>query len=122
MDHAQNFLALVEEAKKRITEITPEQANEKLQATDTALIDVRELDEWTQGHLPNALHLSKGILERDIEKTIPKNSKPIIVYCGGGYRSAISADNLQKMGYKEVYSMQGGIKRWANEGYPLAFD
>lgn len=120
MDHAQHFLKLVEEAKSRIQEITIE---EMLNLNDSfTLIDVRELEEWSQGHLPKALHLARGILERDIERKVPQKNAKLILYCGGGFRSALSADNLQKMGYTQVLSLQGGYKKWLELKHPIAFD
>ncbi len=86
------------------------------------LVDVREESEWNAGHLPSAIHLSKGVIERDIERTIPDRSAEIVLYCGGGYRSALAADNLQKMGYQNVVSMDGGYSGWHQAGFPVARD
>jgi rhodanese-related sulfurtransferase len=117
--HAQRFLALVEDAKRRIQEISPEEVREKLERGEHfRLIDVREGEEFAAGHLPRAESLCKGILERDIEKLVPDVETPLVLYCGGGFRSALSADNLQKMGYKKVSSMAGGWGMWKEAGYP----
>lgn len=119
--HASRFLMLVEDAKKRIQEITPQALKAKLdQKEPLLLIDVREDNEWPSGHIPGAMHLSKGIIERDIEKTIPDLNTAIVVYCSGGYRCALVADNLKNMGYTQVYSLDGGMTAWTNAGYPTA--
>ncbi len=120
MDHEANFLKLVKESKNRIQEISVEEML-KIQ-DDYILIDVRELEEWTLGHLPSAIHLARGILERDISKRIKNQNQMIILYCGGGFRSVLSADNLQKMGYTQVYSLVGGVKKWLELKNPLAYD
>ena len=86
------------------------------------LVDVREESDWARGHLPGATHLGKGIIERDIEKVIPSSSAPIVLYCGGGFRSALAADNLRKMGYVNVLSMDGGWRAWTEAGYPVTQD
>lgn len=113
MKHSPGFLKLVQKAKKLIRETTPAQVNSRLAKSQPFhLIDVREDDEWTQGRLPKALHLARGILERDIEKTVPDKNSEIVLYCGGGFRSALAAESLQKMGYKNVYSMKGGFRKW----------
>ena len=83
------------------------------------LIDVREDNEWAKDHLPNAVHLGKGVIERDIEQQVPDSDTPMVLYCGGGFRSALAADNLQRMGYTNVVSMDGGIRGWREKGYPL---
>lgn len=118
--HASGFLSLVADAKSRITEISVNEVAKKL-AEQLAfyLIDVRELAEYQQGSIPNAIHLSKGIIERDIEKQIPDVQAEIIVYCSGGFRSCLVADNLQKMGYSHVASLAGGLRAWLEAGYPL---
>ncbi len=118
--HAPGFLKLVQDAKTRIRECTVEDVQRRLAAGESfVLIDVREESEWAKDHLPGAIHLSKGIIERDIEAKIPDPHTPIVVYCGGGYRSALVADNLQKMGYDNVLSMDGGHRGWKERGLPL---
>lgn len=113
MQHTPGFLNIVNDARTRIRELTVADVMRKRQeGQDFILIDVREESEWKAGHLPGAIHLGKGIIERDIEKTVPESSKEIILYCGGGYRSALAADNLQKMGYSNVWSMDGGFRGW----------
>jgi rhodanese-related sulfurtransferase len=119
MQHSEGFLQLVRDAKTRIRELNVEQARQRLAANESArLIDVREDHEWDAGHAHNAEHLSRGIIERDIEHLIPNKQAELILYCGGGYRSALSADNLQRMGYTNVYSMDGGWKAWKDAGLP----
>ncbi len=111
--HSKKFVALVDDALTRIPEISPKKVAEKLESGEEfELIDVREKDEFDAGHVPNAKHFSKGVIERDIEKAVTDTEKEIILYCGGGYRSALAADNLQKMGYKNVLSMSGGWRGW----------
>jgi rhodanese-related sulfurtransferase len=118
--HSPRFLQLVQDAKKRIRETTVEQVKARLDRGDRlCLIDVREESEYARDHLPGAVHLGKGILERDVEQQIPDAGTEIILYCGGGFRSALAADNLQKMGYTNVLSMDGGIRGWREKGYPL---
>ena len=119
-DHAKGFLALVHDAKTRVRETDVHEINRrKNEGQSFYLIDVREDHEWNAGHLPGAMHLGKGIIERDIEKTIRDQNAEIVLYCGGGYRSALAADNLQKMGYTNVISMDGGFRGWKEAGYPL---
>lgn len=121
MNHSTRFTALVQTVKQRIQELTLEQVSTLLETQDSLiLIDVREDNEWDNGRLPKAIHLSKGIIERDIEKTIPDLAAKIVLYCGGGSRSALAADNLQKMGYQNVFSMAGGYRGWIEAGYKLA--
>ena len=123
MDHAEGFLTLVREAKKRIKEDDVQTTKKKLDAGEKMiLVDVREESEWARGHIPNAVHLGKGIIERDIERTIPDKSATIVLYCGGGFRSALAADNLQKMGYTNVVSMDGGWRGWTEAGFPVIKD
>jgi rhodanese-related sulfurtransferase len=123
MDHAEGFLTLVREAKKRIKEDDVQTTKKKLDAGEKMiLVDVREESEWARGHIPNALHLGKGIIERDIEKAIPEKGAVIVLYCGGGFRSALAADNLQKMGYSNVISMDGGWREWTQAGFPTIKD
>jgi rhodanese-related sulfurtransferase len=119
MGHAPGFLALVNDAKKRIKQCNVQDVKKRLDAGERFhLVDVREESEWARGHLPQATWLGKGIIERDIEKTIPDKSANVVLYCGGGFRSALAADNLQKMGYTNVVSMDGGWKGWNEAGYP----
>ena len=120
MDHSTGFLALVRDAKKRVRETDVHEINKRQkQGQSFHLIDVREDNEWNAAHLPGAIHLGRGIIERDIEKTIPDHNAEIVLYCGGGYRSALAADNLQKMGYTNVISMDGGFRGWNESGYPI---
>lgn len=118
--HSQLFLALAMAAKSRVHEITPEELRDQLsQSQKIYLIDVREDSEWQTGYIPGAIHLCKGVLERDIEKVIPDSTSPVVLYCSGGYRSAIAADNLQNMGYKNVASMLGGLTAWQKLGFVI---
>lgn len=117
MEHSPRFLKLVEEAKRHIRETTIEEIKRRLSLGEKFhLIDVREDREWAGGHLPGARHLGRGILERDIEKTIPEKDVEIVLYCGGGFRSALAAESLQKMGYSQVLSMDGGYRGWVSCG------
>jgi rhodanese-related sulfurtransferase len=119
MAHSQRFLALVHDAKKRIKETDVTDVKRRLDAGEKlALIDVREESEWGRGHLPGAIHLGKGVIERDIEQRVPNAGAKLILYCGGGFRSALAADNLQRMGYTNVESMDGGWKGWLDAGFP----
>ncbi len=119
MKHSEGFLRLVNDAKSRIREVTVEQTRERIDADPSVkLIDVREDNEWQAGHAAGADHLGKGIIERDIEAEVPDKSTELILYCGGGYRSALAADVLQKMGYTNVFSMAGGWKAWKESGAP----
>ena len=123
MQHSPGFLTLVSEAKRRIRETTIEKVKERLDRGETfLLIDTREESEWQRGHLPQAIHLSKGIIERDVEQRIPDKDAPIVLYCGGGFRSALAADSLQKMGYTNVESMDDGWRGWLEAGYPTVKD
>ncbi len=123
MKHAEGFLRLVEDAKSRIRETNVPGVKKRLDEGEKFyLVDVREESEWARGRLPGATHLGKGIIERDIEKTIPDKSANVVLYCGGGFRSALAADNLQKMGYKNVLSMDGGWKGWIEAGLPVEKD
>ena len=123
MAHAQRFLALVTEAKKRIKETNVADVKRRLDAGEKfILIDVREESEWGRGHLPGAIHLAKGVIERDIEQRVPDTAAKLVLYCGGGFRSALSADNLEKMGYTNVESMDGGWKGWLDAGLPTQKD
>ena len=120
MKHTPAFLKIVEEAKSRVREISVPETRKKLEAGEAfQFVDVREDNEWEQGRASGALHLGKGIIERDIEKSIPDPTAEIILYCGGGFRSALAADALQKMGYTNVYSMAGGYKEWLRQQGPI---
>src|ERR1700757_68434 len=117
MAHAAKFLALVNDAKKRIRETNVADVKRRMDAGEKfVLMDVREESEWAQGHLPGAIHLGKGIIERDVEQRVPDTGAKVILYCGGGFRSALAADNLQKMGYTNVESMDGGWRGWIGAG------
>jgi rhodanese-related sulfurtransferase len=119
MVHSEGFLKLVDDAKSRIRECTVgDVRNSREKGEQFCLIDVREDSEWAQGHAAGSIHLGKGIIERDIEKTVPDKSAKLVLYCGGGYRSALAADNLQKMGYTKVYSLAGGWRAWKESGMP----
>jgi rhodanese-related sulfurtransferase len=118
--HSARFLQIVEDAKKRIREVGIDDVKARLDRGDNfVLVDVREESEYAKDHLPEAIHLGKGIIERDIEERVPELNAPIVLYCGGGYRSALAADNLQKMGYTNVLSMVGGIRGWREKHFPL---
>jgi rhodanese-related sulfurtransferase len=119
MDHSPGFLRLVEDAKSRVREISVEDTRKKLKHGTARLIDVREESEWAAGHVRGAQHLGKGVIERDIEKKIPDKDAEIILYCGGGFRSALSADAIQRMGYTNVRSMAGGWRAWEQSGGPV---
>jgi len=119
-NHSPRFLLLATETKKRIKEITPAILKNKIDQQESfTLIDVREDQEWLSGHIPTAIHISKGIIERDIEKIIPDLSAEIVVYCSGGFRCALVADSLQKMGYTNVCSLETGSQSWITEGYSM---
>ncbi len=121
--HSPGFLKVVNDAKTRVHELNVDQVKAKLDRGDQFhLVDVREESEFAKDHLPGAIHLGKGIIERDIEQRIPDADAEIVLYCGGGFRSALAADNLQKMGYTRVISMDGGIRGWREKGYPLVKD
>lgn len=120
MQHSGEFLALVNDALTRVKEIQiPEYLAMQEAGTPHLLIDTREESEWARGHLPGAIHLSKGIIERDIVKVAPDKTATLVLYCGGGYRSALAGDNLQKMGYTNVISMDGGWRGWNEAGLPV---
>ena len=122
-DHPEGFLRIVKEAKTRIKEEDFREIKKKLDAGEPLIIiDTREDNEWARGHIPNAVHLGKGVIERDIEKAIPDKDATLVLYCGGGYRSALAADNLQKMGYRNVISMDGGWRGWTEAGFPTIRD
>jgi rhodanese-related sulfurtransferase len=120
MQHTPGFLKLVNDAKKRVRETTVDQLKTKLDRGEKfVLVDVREESEYAKDHLPGAVHMGKGVIERDIEQRVPDPKTPIVLYCGGGFRSALAADNIQKMGYTNVLSMDGGIREWREKGLPL---
>jgi len=119
--HSPRFLKIVEDARKRIREVTIDDVKAKLDRGEKfLLIDVREESEYAADHLPGAVHLGKGIIERDVEDRVPDPNTPMVLYCGGGFRSALAADNLQKMGYTQVSSMDGGIRGWREKGFTLS--
>jgi rhodanese-related sulfurtransferase len=119
--HSPGFLKLANEAKSRVREVSVEETRRKLEAGKAHVIDVREESEWAAGHARGAQHLGKGVIERDIEARVPDPNAEIILYCGGGFRSALSADSLQKMGYKNVASMAGGWHAWQEAGAPVDY-
>lgn len=117
MQHSPNFLKIVDDARSRVKELTVSDVQAKLkQPASFILVDVREDGEWEAGHLPKAIHIGKGVIERDIEKKVPDTAQEIILYCGGGFRSTLAADVLQKMGYTNVWSMDGGVRDWKAAG------
>jgi rhodanese-related sulfurtransferase len=119
MHHSEGFLQIVKDAKTRVRETTPEEIRRRQERGERFyLVDVREDTEWDRGRALGSMHLGKGVIERDVERVIPDREAEIVLYCGGGYRSALAADVLQKMGYKNVLSMDGGWKRWRELGYP----
>ena len=121
--HSAGFLKIVEDAKKRIRETTIDDVKAKLDRGEKfLLIDVREESEYAADHLPGATHLGKGVIERDVEARVPDHDTPIVLYCGGGFRSALAADNLQKMGYTNVLSMDGGVRGWREKGFRFTKD
>ena len=121
--HPPRFLRIVDDARTRIQETNVDSVKGQMDRGEKlVLIDVREESEYARDHLPGAIHLGKGIIERDIEARVPDLDTPMILYCGGGFRSALAADNLQKMGYKRVISMDGGIREWREKGFPLTRD
>ncbi len=120
MQHSPRFLKLVDDAKSRIKETNVDQVKEKLdRGEEFLLVDVREESEFAKDHLPGAIHLGKGVIERDIEGRVPDLNTPMVLYCGGGFRSAMAADNLQKMGYTNVISMDGGVRGWREKNFPM---
>lgn len=122
-DHPPRFLKIVDDARSRIRETTVDQIKARMDRGDKfMLVDVREESEFAKDHLPGAIHLGKGVIERDIEARVPELGTELVLYCGGGFRSALAADNLQKMGYTNVISMDGGIRGWRESGYPLTKD
>jgi rhodanese-related sulfurtransferase len=119
--HPPRFLKIVDDARTRVRETNVEQVKKRIDSGGKfILVDVREESEYAKDHLPGAIHLGKGIIERDIEARVPDVDAEIVLYCGGGFRSALAADNLQKMGYTHVISMDGGIRDWREMGYPLS--
>jgi rhodanese-related sulfurtransferase len=120
MSHSPEFLRLVNDAKSRVKETTVAEVLARMKKGEHLdLVDVREDNEWAKGRIAGAIHLGKGVIERDIEAQIPDKTKELILYCGGGFRSALSADNLQKMGYRNVVSMDGGWRGWNEAGGPV---
>lgn len=118
-NHSEGFKDLVTDAKSRVRETDVDAIAARLKRGERfTLVDVREESEWAQGHLPGAVHLSKGVIERDIEKRLPDKDAPLVLYCGGGFRSALAADNIQKMGYTDVLSMDGGWRGWTEKNLP----
>jgi rhodanese-related sulfurtransferase len=118
--HSAKFLKIVGDARSRIRETSVSEVKQRLDRGEKLfLVDVREESEFAKDHLPGAIHLGKGVIERDIEEQVPDPNTELLLYCGGGYRSALAADNLQKMGYRNVFSMDGGIREWREKGYPL---
>ena len=118
MDHTPEFLKIAEDARSRVKEISVAETIEKVE-NGTTLIDVREDNEWEAGHAKDAIHIGRGVIERDIIGKIPDKNQELILYCGGGYRSALAADNLQKMGYTNVFSMIGGWTAWKEAAAPI---
>jgi rhodanese-related sulfurtransferase len=120
VQHAPRFLKLVQDAKSRVRETTAGEVKARLDRGERFhLVDVREESEYARDHLPGAVHMGKGVIERDAEQKLPDLNAEVVLYCGGGFRSALAADNLQKMGYTNVVSMDGGIRDWRGKGYPL---
>ena len=118
--HSPGFLKIVEDAKKRVRETNVDEIKARMdRGQKFILIDVREENEFAKDHLPGAIHMGKGVIERDIESRVPDTGTSLVLYCGGGFRSALAADNLQKMGYTNVLSMDGGIRGWREKGFPL---
>ncbi|HXT26718.1 MAG TPA: rhodanese-like domain-containing protein [Candidatus Eisenbacteria bacterium] len=123
MQHAPQFLKLVNDAKTRVKETNVAEVKRRMEGGERfLLVDVREDNEWSKGHLPGAVHMGRGVIERDIEKSVPETGTKLILYCGGGFRSALVADNLQKMGYTNVESMDGGWRGWTEAGLPTEKD
>lgn len=123
MIHSKQFLELVTTIRKDVKETDVQAINERIKKNDNfILVDVREESEWNAGHLPNAIHIGKGVIERDVEAKIPNNEAEIVLYCGGGFRSILAADNLKKMGYKNVISMDGGFRGWKDAGFEVVRD
>ena len=119
MKHSPAFLRLVDDAKSRVREVTIDETRQRIDSGRATVIDVREESEWAAGHIQGAEYLGRGVLERDIEQRVPDKNTELILYCGGGFRSALAADNLQKMGYTNVASMAGGWREWKEKGFPV---
>jgi len=117
--HSPGFLKLVKDAQSRVREVSVADTRRKLESGKAKVIDVREESEWAAGHVRGAEHMGKGVIERDIETAIPDKNAELILYCGGGFRSALATDNLQKMGYGNVWSMAGGWRAWVEDGAPV---
>ena len=117
--HSPGFLRIVDDAKTRVREVSVEETRAALESRRARLIDVREDNEWNEAHAQGAEHLGKGIIERDIETFAPDKTSELILYCGGGYRAALAADSLQRMGYTNVASMAGGWRAWQEAGAPI---
>lgn len=123
MKHSKRFLEIVKDAKRRVKETDVQTIRARQKKGETFyLVDVREDNEWNKGHLPGAIHLGKGVIERDVESVIPDVNAEIVLYCGGGYRSALAAENLARMGYTNVVSMDGGFRGWNEAGFPIEHD
>jgi rhodanese-related sulfurtransferase len=123
VQHSEKFLKLVHDAKAHVKEEDFRGVKKRLDGGEKLiLVDTREDSEWANGHIPGAIHLGRGVIERDIEKVIPDVNAPIVLYCGGGFRSALAAENLQKMGYRNVISMDGGWRGWTEAGFPVTRD
>jgi rhodanese-related sulfurtransferase len=123
MQHSSRFLALVTDAKSRVRETDIIEVKRRLDAGELlTLVDIREESEWDRGHLPGAIHLGKGIIERDVERLFPDLDRELVLYCGGGFRSVLAAEALQKMGYRNPVSMDGGIRGWMEAGLPVEID
>ena len=123
MEHPPKFLAICEDARTRVQETDVETVKARLdRGDDFLLIDTREDREWNKGHIPGAIHIGKGVIERDIEAKVPDTDREMILYCGGGYRSALAADNLTKMGYTKAISMDGGFRGWKDAGLEIVTD
>ena len=122
MKHSPGFLKIVEDAKSRVREISIDEVRRKLESGKAKLIDVREDSEWAAGHARGAHHMGKGVIERDIEQSVPDKNSELILYCGGGFRSALATDSLQKMGYTNVASMAGGWRGWQAAGGPVEIE
>jgi rhodanese-related sulfurtransferase len=121
--HPPRFLKIVDDARSRVRETDVDEVKKRMDRGDKfLLVDVREESEYAKDHLPGSIHLGKGVIERDIEARVPELDKEMVLYCGGGFRSALAADNLQKMGYTNVISMDGGIRGWREKGFPLTKD
>lgn len=123
MQHSPRFLKLVDDARKRVKETNVPDVKRRMDAGEKfLLVDVREESEWAKGHLPGAVYMGRGVIERDIELKVPDTGTKLVLYCGGGFRSALVAENLQKMGYTNVESMEGGWRGWTEAGLPIARD